>query len=254
LTAEQQRLRRWLQRTRPNLIFAIGQTAYDFAVGAQLTLPMVDAFVFHRHEKPDDARTRAIAAAPPAQVVLLALQRARAGLSKVAVLHSADTAGQFFAARTAAEAGSASSPPELVSFEAKDPSHALRLLHQISRQPDLNAIWLLPDLRVLAPQVFQYAMNLQYRRRIPLMAATAIQVRQGALFALDYAPGAVAAQAARIAEDVLFAKTRRRSRNRSRTVAATLPLSPRLSINASTAARLDVSLEAFADLSPEVVR
>lgn len=243
-------LRRWLRATRPNLVFAIGQAAYDFASTAAPELPLLHALVF-RHA---DSRSHGIASAPPAQAVLVAFSRARPGLRAVGVLCGPSSQKLLAPARAAADALGIS----LVPLRAGDPADAIQKLHRAQRA--LDGVWLLPDLDVLSAQVFQFAVALQYRRRIPLMGATATHVAQGALFAVDTPPATIGLRAAEVAKAWLAAGAPGRPHGAPPLRGPAGEHEPqlassalRLSLNRITAQRIGVGLRAFDALGPEVL-
>jgi ABC-type uncharacterized transport system substrate-binding protein len=90
---------------------------------------------------------------------------------------------------------------KLYKLRASDGPEAVRELHAAA--DDVDAIWLAPDLALLVPQLFQYALTLEIRRSVPLIAATRQQVKSGALLAVDADPRAVGRQAAVLVNGLL---------------------------------------------------
>ncbi len=249
-------LRRWLEQTRPNLVFAVGQSAYDFACEVGLGLPLLHVLVYHRR----DPTHQGIDSQPPAQAVMLAFSRARPGPRVVVALHGPETRTVVEAARAVAT----SQGIELVGLTSRTPDEAVRRLRKALAAPrprPLDGIWLVPDQQVLTPQVFQYAVSQQFRRGLLLMGATRQHVSRGALFAVDLDPSSLGRQAAERANDLLLGSRRRggaagRRRRAAQRATDRLVRSPRvrLSVNQMTARRLAVPLQRLSPLDPEVLK
>jgi hypothetical protein len=136
-------------------------------------------------------------AAPPPELSLRALKAARPSVKRVAVV---------FGPRTEPLVDKMAEPARtlglsLVKLRAVDGPSAVRELSRV--QAEVDALWLAPDLEVLAPQVFRYALVLQLRRSLPLVAVSRQQVKAGALLAVDAEPGAVGRQAAALVNELL---------------------------------------------------
>jgi ABC-type uncharacterized transport system substrate-binding protein len=96
---------------------------------------------------------------------------------------------------------------------------------------------------VLHPQVFQYALVLQFRNRIPLMGATRRHAVQGALFALDCAPYSLGQQAAIAANQLLAGQEPRPAAAQAR-----------LSLNLSTARRIGAEVAVLRSRAAEALQ
>jgi hypothetical protein len=215
---------------RPHLVFAVGQSAYEPL--RRLQLPVIVALAYHRVSP-----THVILPGhPPAEQVLRAFRLARPQLRTVGVLHSPDAAGYIETARAAAQQLGIS----LQSLLCSTPERAISRLRTVG---SVQGLWLLADVNVLHPQVFQYALGLQFRRRVPLMGATRRHVAQGALFALDYAPGALGQQAAVAANQILAGLDPQ---------STSFTVQPRLSLNLSSARRIGADLAALHHHAVEV--
>ncbi len=222
----------WLTRYQPGLIFAVGQSAYDLVNQAR-NIPVIHSFVFRRQ----DPAHHAIPVEIPARDVLLAFKAARPGIHAVGVVHGPATDPQLLTALAVApELGI-----KLVVLRATSPTHAIRLMRKAI--PRIDGLWLLPDLELLRPQVFQYALVLQSRLRIPLMGITRRHAEQGALLALDYDPHDVGSLAAHLANQILTGKD-----------LTAPPLTPQLTINLSAAHGLGVDLKALRQMAVKVYR
>jgi hypothetical protein len=228
-------LGRWLMEHPPTLVFAIGQSAYDAARAAKVRGPLLHALVYHRRD-PADLR---IDARVPAQAVLHAFHTARPEIGEIALLHGAETASMLDEARVSARPLGLS----VIGLAAENPADAIVRLRHLPR--GIEGLWLTADLSVLSPQVVQYAIGLQLRRRIPLMGVTQRHARQGALFAIDFAPAMIGRHAAALAN--LMA-------NRRELFAATEHLPARITVNLSTARRIGIAPAPLRRLASELVR
>jgi hypothetical protein len=227
----------WLVRFRPRLIVVVGQTAYDELQGVKgLRAPIVHLLVFRDVVEQGDP-INISSRIPPARV-LESLRLARPGIRRVSILHGPSSR----AAREAAEAAALELDFELDVMEARSPAQAVRMLRRLSRKAE--GLWLPVDLDILTPQVLQYALGLQFRRRVVVAGATRRHAEQGALLALDYEPHSLGRRAASIANRYLAGH---------RDLQAA-PGNIRLSVNRGTAQTLGISTGAFRAAGAEFVQ
>lgn len=258
-------LRRWLLRSKPDLVLAVGQLAYDLirhptsrgpAAPADWRPPLLYAFVYHRQAAAD----RGIPARIAPSHVLQALRAARPRLRRVAALCSPDTKWLVDAAASHGSALSLVVEP----LVARSPAGAIAQLRRLHR--GVEALWLLTDLKLLSPQVLQYAIALQFRRRIPLLTASRHHVARGALLALDYDPALLGREAAVLANRLLGHSARHKPPRKApasprRAINARLRVlagpygsaTPRLTVNAATAKRIGVGLSELRHAGAEML-
>ena len=233
-----------LARLDPHLILLVGQSAYDQAREAGFLAPrtgsrplLIHTLVFHGVVR--GPREVALAGRASPSEVLAAFRLARPGLQRVAVLHGPRSRAAMDEARTAASALGFT----LYPIEAPSPTRAIALLRQMNRQA--QGLWLLTDLDLLTPQVLQYALGIQFRRKVVLMGATRRHAEHGALLALDYEPTSLGREAADIANQLLAGVQRRRI-----TVVGAIT---RLCVNQGTARTLRVPLSRLKAAGAEMV-
>jgi len=239
----------WLRKIRPDLTLAIGQRAYDMLRDARLS-PMIYTYVFHRQR----ISHRGVPVRVPPKRAIDALLAARPGLRRAAVLCSPSTLWLVEAARTLAKRRKLL----LIPLVARSPAAALSALRTLDHR--IKALWMIADLNVLSRQVLQYAIGLQFRRRMPLLAASRSHIAAGALCSVDYDPIVLGQRAARLATSIL-AKRRPRRRRRRKDGRATLRIgaSPyggdatRLTANGGTALRIGADLARLRAAGAEVV-
>ena len=228
------KLRTRLDAFGPQVVIAVGQSAYDEVRRSKRAGPVLHTLVYHgtapTHMEVHDPL-------PPPGTVLAGLQAAKPVIRRVALLHGPGREAYLRRAHAAATRLGL----ELHVLAAATPARAMTLLRKAGSRTD--ALWLLPDIRLLTPQVFQYALGLQFRRNIPLMAATRRHTRGGALFAVDYSPRALGSRAAARANRVLSGARATRYR----------PLRPRLSVNRTTARRIGAWTEDLKRRATEVL-
>jgi len=238
-------LRRWLIRRPPDLLFVVGRSAYELLSELDPLPPTICTLVF----EPGPSRCRLIATQTAPQASLQAFRTVRPKLRVIGMLTSPRSAEQLNGASDAAiQLGI-----DIVPIEAHTPAEAIRQLLRMRRQR-LDGLWLATDLSIISPQVLQYAIGIQFRRRIPLMGATRRHVSQGALFAVDVSPDAIGRRAASVAHLLLRGRPRRRARRLAKLPDRVLEATrPRLSVNHDTAQRLGIDLEAVRELAGEVL-
>jgi putative tryptophan/tyrosine transport system substrate-binding protein len=216
-------LHAWLGSYRPGVVLAVGQSAYDLVRDG--AVPVVSVLALRRRAGPGDA---AVSITVPTTSVLAAFRTARPDIQRIGVLHGPAEAALVAAARAEAQLLGV----ELVCEQASSPFLAISALRRLSHA--VQGLWLLPDLEILSPQVFQYSLMLQFRRHLPLLGATRRHALQGALFALDHDPADLGRQAAVLANQLLASE---------QPTPATLP--DKLSLNLTTAQRIGVDSAAL---------
>jgi ABC-type uncharacterized transport system substrate-binding protein len=111
----------------------------------------------------------------------------------------------------------------------------------------VEALWLPGDTDVVTPQVFQYALQLQLERGVPLIAATRQQVHSGALVAVDFDPRDAGRAAAELANRYLEGETPTASVERVDTYRGA-----RITVNRAVARRLGVDQRALEQLGARI--
>jgi hypothetical protein len=231
---------------RPRLFFAIGQASYDLARKARLR-PLIYTYAYRNHSPSDYHVTTQVRPA----YVIETLEQLRPLPKRLAILAGPDT-------RWVATQVLQTAPPsgiEIFASVATDPGHALTLLRKLDRQTD--ALWLLADLSTLSEQVIRFAISLQYRRGLVLVAPTRTHVKRGALLALDYPPLELALRAVQATSRLLSQQRATRWRRElvrwRRRKQRWAVGQPRLSLNRLTAERIDRAIHRLVDRA-EVVQ
>ena len=170
---------------------------------------------------------------PPPELSLRALKVARPSVRRVGVVYGPSSDVLVAQMREPAAALGL----VLVKARALDGPAAVRELNRISGQ--IDALWLAPDLDVMVPQLFQYALGLEIRRAIPIVGVSRHQVRSGALLAVDADPRAIGRQAAALVNELLAGVPA------EELMAATQTGSLELVVNADVARRLHADVAAL---------
>ena len=235
----------WLRGRQPDLVLAVGQLAYE-QLRELRGVPLLYTYVYHRQRLDHHG----IHVRIPPHRGLSALLLARPKAKRIALLCSPTT--RWLA--TAAQAQAKRRGIRLDVIVAASPARAISRLHYLPK--GIQGLWLPADLEVLSPQVLQVAIGIQFRRRIPLLAASRQHVSAGALVALDYSPTQLGQRSARLANQLLQPRRKRRRRRRGSLRISRGPFgktTPRLTLNVQTARRIGVDAKALRALASEVV-
>jgi len=103
-------------------------------------------------------------------------------------------------------------------------------------QGEIDALWILPDVTVLAPESVQYMLLFSFRNKIPLLGLSENQARMGALFGLSFGSGRdIGIQAGEIANEIL-------SGRRAEEIPFTTARRLKLTVNLKTAGKLGLQV------------
>ena len=219
---------------RPDdVVLAVGQRAVDAMTGSRARVIAALAFDVPPGMVSADAL-------PPPELTLRALKRARPSVRRVGVVFGPRS--EALVRRVAIDAMGLGI--QLIPARATDGPGAVRELRRIARSVD--ALWLAPDLDVLTPQLFQYALILEIQEAIPIAGVTRQQVQSGALLAYDGDPHAVGRQAAELVHRILDGATP------AQLGAAGRAFNIELTVNGDVARRLGADLPALRALGARI--
>ncbi len=232
-----ERGKRFLARLRsgpkPDLIFAIGIWALQVVVEEVRGIPVIFAMVLNPSTViGQDARniTGASMNVPIEQQIAL-LKKVSPQVRRIGVVY--DPAKTGFLVRQAERIAHPQGVRLLTKAIAssKDAFAALDAM-----QGEIDALWILPDLTVLAPEVVQYMLLFSFRNRIPLLGLSENQARMGALLGLSFQSGRdIGVQAGELANEVLSGKS-------ADDIPFTTARRVRLTVNLKTAAKLGLQV------------
>ncbi len=219
--------------SKPDLILAIGIWALQVVVEEIRDIPVVFAMVLNPTTViGQEARniTGASMNVPIEQQIAL-LKKISPHVRRIGVIYDPSKTGFLVkqAERIARDQGVRLVTKAIAS--SKDSFAALDAM-----QGEIDALWILPDLTVLAPESVQYMLLFSFRNRIPLLGLSENQARMGALLGLSFESGRdIGSQAAELANEILSGKS-----------AGELPITTarrvRLTVNLKTAGKIGLQI------------
>lgn len=218
---------------RPDLIFAIGIWALQLVAAETQDIPVVFAMVLNpRTTIGHEARniTGASMNVPIAQQ-LAVLQKISPRVRRIGVMYDPSRTGFLVrqAERIARDHGL-----RLVTKAIASPKDSFAALDAM--QDKIDALWILPDLTVLASESVEYMLLYSFRHKIPVLGLSENQARMGALLGLSFESGRdIGSQAAELANEILAGR-------RVEEIPFTTARKVRLTINLKTAGKLGVQI------------
>lgn len=232
-----QRGKKFLARLRsgpkPDLILAIGIWALQVVVEEVRDIPVVFAMVLNPTTvigQETHNITGASMNVPIEQQIAL-LKKVSPQVRRIGVIYDPSKTGFLVkqAERIAREQGVRLVAKAIAS--SKDAFAALDAM-----QGEIDALWILPDLTVLAPESVQYMLLFSFRNKIPLLGLSENQVRMGALLGLSFESGLdIGGQAGELANEILSGKS-------AEEIPFTTARKARLTVNLKTASKLGLQI------------
>jgi len=218
---------------KPDLILAIGIWALQVVVEEIRDIPVVFAMVLNPttvigHEAHNI--TGASMNAPIDQQIAL-LKKISPHVRRIGVIYDPSKTGFLVrqAERIARDQGVRLVTKAITS--SKDSFAALD-----GMQGEIDALWILPDLTVLAPESVQYMLLFSFRNKIPLLGLSENQARMGALLGLSFDSGRdIGIQAGELANEILAGRS-------VEDIPFTTARKVRLTVNLKTAAKLGLQI------------
>ena len=226
-------LARFKSGPKPDLIFAIGVWALQAVVEEVRDIPVVFAMVLNPSTViGQEARniTGASMNVPIEQQIAL-LKKVSPHVQRIGVIYDPSKTGFLVrqADRIAKPQGL-----RLVTKAIASSRDAIAALDAI--QGEIDALWILPDLTVLAPESVQYMLLFAFRNKIPLLGLSENQARMGALLGLSFESGRdIGIQAGELANEVLSGKS-------VQEIPFTTARRVKLTVNLKTAAKLGLQV------------
>ncbi|MCZ7626551.1 MAG: ABC transporter substrate-binding protein [Candidatus Methylomirabilis sp.] len=218
---------------KPDLILAVGVWALQVVAEEIPDIPVVFAMVLNPttvigHE------ARNITGASmnvPIDQQLALLKKVSPQVKRVGVIYDPSKTGWLVrqAERIAKDQGL-----KLVTKTITSPKESFAVLDAL--QDEIDALWILPDLTVLAPESVQYMLLFSFRHKIPVLGLSENQARMGALLGVSFESGwDIGSQAAELASSIL-------SGRRTEEIPFTTARKVRLTVNLKSAGKLGVHL------------
>ncbi|MDP2313183.1 MAG: ABC transporter substrate binding protein [Pseudomonadota bacterium] len=188
-----------LRADPPPLVFAVGAKAAYVAVNDLPDIPVVYAMVNDPSRYGiSGTQVTGVSMEVPAEATLSQFQLFAPAVKKLGVMLSANnTASQVADALAAARRLGFETTVQRVT-NARDVRAAWQRM-----AGSVDALWLLPDPVVMAPEAFRWLRNDTMRRRLPMLASTENLVRAGALLCVAPDRAVAGQQAAELARRIL---------------------------------------------------
>jgi len=232
-----QRGKQFLARLRsgpkPDLILAIGIWALQVVVEEVRDIPVVFAMVLNPATVIGQEAHNITGASMnvPIEQQIALLKKVSPQVRRIGVIYDPSKTGFLVkqAERIAREQGVRLVAKSIAS--SKDAFAALDAM-----QGEIDALWILPDLTVLAPESVQYMLLFSFRNKIPLLGLSENQARMGALLGLSFESGSdIGSQAGELANEILSGKS-------AEEVPFTTARRARLTVNLKTASKLGLQI------------
>lgn len=232
-----QRGKRFLARLRsgprPDLIFAIGIWALQVVVEEIRDIPIIFGMVLNPSTViGQEARniTGASMNVPIEQQIAL-LKKVSPQVRRIGVIYDPSKTG-FLVRR--AERIAQQQNVRLVAKAIASSKDAVAALDAM--QGEIDALWILPDLTVLAQESVQYMLLFSFRNKIPVLGLSENQARMGALLGLSFGSGRdIGMQAGELANEVLSGRS-------AEEIPFTTARELRLTVNLKTAGKLGLQI------------
>jgi putative ABC transport system substrate-binding protein len=232
-----QRGKRYLARLKsgpkPDLILAIGIWALQVAVEEVQDIPVVFAMVLNPStiigQESRNITGASMNVSIDQQITLL--KKASPHVRRIGVLYDPSKTGFLVkqAERSARDQG-----VRLVAKAITSPKDSFAALDAL--QGEIDALWILPDLTVLAPESVQYMLLFSFRNKMPLLGLSEAQARMGALLGLSFASGwDIGSQAGELANEILSGRS-------PDEIPVTTARKSKLTVNLKTAAKLGLQI------------
>lgn len=219
--------------SKPDLILAVGIWALQIVAEEIQDIPVVFAMVLNPTTVIGQ-ETRNITGASmnvPIEQQLALLKKISPHIRRIGVIYDPSKTGWLVkqAERLAKDQGI-----RLVTKAVASPKDSFTALDAM--QDEIDALWIVPDLTVLAPESVQYMLLFSFRHKIPVLGLSENQARMGALLGLSFESGwDIGSQAAELASGILSGKS-------IEAIPFTTARKTRLTVNLKSAGKLGVHI------------
>jgi putative ABC transport system substrate-binding protein len=218
---------------KPDLILAVGVWALQVAAEEIQDIPVVFAMVLNPATVIGQEARNITGASMnvPIEQQLALLKKISPQVRRIGVIYDPSKTGFLVrqAERIAKDQG-----VRLVTKAVASPKESFAALDAM--QDEIDALWILPDLTVLAPESVQYMLLFSFRHKIPVLGLSENQARMGALLGLSFESGwDIGSQAAELASGILTGRS-------VQEIPFTMARKVRLTVNLKTAGKLGVHI------------
>lgn len=226
-------LARFRSGPKPDLILAIGIWALQVVTEEVQDIPVVFAMVLNPTTVIGQEARNITGASMnvPIEQQLALLKKISPHIRRVGVIYDPSKTGWLVkqAERLAKDHG-----VRLVTKAVVSPKDSFAALDAM--QDEIDALWIVPDPTVLAPESVQYMLLFSFRHKIPILGLSENQARMGALLGLSFESGwDIGSQAAELASGILSGKS-------VEEMPFTTARKTRLTVNLKSAGKLGVQI------------
>jgi putative ABC transport system substrate-binding protein len=193
-------------KVKPDLIFAVGIWAMQVVLGETTSLPVVYAMVLNPPSVLGAGSKNVTGASMnvPVDQTIHLFKQLGPQIRRLGVVFNRAKTGYLvrLADGVAREQGL-----QLITKEIHSPKEAIPMLESLQEE-GIDALWILPDETILAPEVVQYMLLFSYRNKVPLLGLSERHAEMGALLSLSFASSEdIGKQAGELANSILEGKT-----------------------------------------------
>lgn len=188
---------RTLQRTRPDLILALGDKALETALLVP-DVPVVHLLVVHPEKIINKTRSvTGVSLSVSPKVQLDEMKRYFPEVQRIGLVYDPKRSYKFIA-----QLNSIRSDVKFIALPTEDISEVPDLIHSLRGKVDL--LWMLPDLTATNKITIQSYILFSVRNKIPLLTFSEKLLQHGATIAVTFDIDKMAKQAAALAMDMLL--------------------------------------------------
>jgi len=193
-------------KVKPDLIFAVGIWALQVVIGETTNIPVVYAMVLNPPSIIGASSKNVTGASMnvPVDQTMHLFKQLGPQIRRLGVVFDRAKTGYLL---SAAEAIAREQELQLITREIRSPREAIPALDSLQGE-GIDALWILPDDTILAPEVVQYMLLFSYRNKVPLLGLSERHAQMGALLSLSFASSEdIGRQAGEVANSLLEGKT-----------------------------------------------
>jgi putative tryptophan/tyrosine transport system substrate-binding protein len=192
-------------KVKPDLIFAVGIWALQVVVGETTNIPVVYAMVLNPPSIIGTGSKNVTGASMnvPVDQTIHLFKQLGPQIRRLGVVFNRAKTGYLVGL---ADAIAREQGLQLITKEIGSPKEAIPALDSLQGE-GIDALWILPDETILAPEVVQYMLLFSYRNKVPLLGLSERHAQMGALLSLSFASSEdIGRQAGELANSILAGK------------------------------------------------
>jgi putative ABC transport system substrate-binding protein len=193
-------------KVKPDLIFAVGIWALQVVVGETTNIPVVYAMILNPPSIIGAGSKNVTGASMnvPVEQTIHLFKQLGPQIRRLGVVFDRTKTGYLV---SLADAIAREQGLQLITKEIRSPREAIPALDSL-QEKRIDALWIVPDETILAPEVVQYMLLFSYRNKVPLLGLSERHAQMGALLSLSFASSEdIGRQAGELANSILEGKT-----------------------------------------------